>query len=363
MSPPRWITLPERAPHPRRLDLALLDALARMTPPLTPSRRQVQALIEGGALRLDGQAQRRPSLRVEAHARLELLDSTLESLRGSTESGSTESGRTAQAKAARAQPSPEPSHTLTPDHILYEDEAILALEKPAGLPSHQTLDPGRDHVIAALTRLLRARGEDSPYLALHHRLDVDTTGVMVVARAKRANAALARAFAQRHARKTYLAAVQWLRPQDALTTPWPWIIQDHLAYDEQAERMTRVLARGDWAKTTCALLGLAPGTGVGLVAARPHTGRRHQIRAHLSLEGAPLLGDLRYGGPARDARGLPYGRVMLHAHQLTLEHPLSGQRLTLTSPAPADLVAACGLGLERMQIDAKLRLAGLDELD
>lgn len=212
------------------------------------------------------------------------------------------------------------------DHLLYEDEALIAVAKPAGTPVHATLDPKRDHLVAALSRWLAARDGAVGYLTLLHRLDVDTSGVVVLARSPEANLILSKAFAERTAHKTYLA----LTAVPALLPPSTWTVRNHLA-NKKNRPVAAVRSGGDPAHTEFALLHAAQ--AALLVQARPHTGRRHQIRVHLADAGMPILGDEDYGMHGKS--GAP--RLMLHAWRLELAHPVSGAQWTLTCPIPADM--------------------------
>jgi 23S rRNA pseudouridine1911/1915/1917 synthase len=206
--------------------------------------------------------------------------------------------------------------------IVYEDDWVLAIDKPVGLPSSPTRDPNRDNVLAAARRYLDG------YAAIHHRLDLDTTGVMVLAKHKRANKGLARAFRERLARKTYLAVV--MCPGDALRAGQGWSMENHLRRDPNLPksapaRFIAVHAGGDYAKTRFDVVDVGPNRA--LIACFPETGRTHQIRAHLSECGFPIVGDEQYGGEG-DAP------MFLHAWKLELPHPVTGEELELEAPVP-----------------------------
>lgn len=224
---------------------------------------------------------------------------------------------------------------LSLDHILYEDDALMIVSKPAGLPSQATRDPQRAHLLGELAALLTGRDGEPPYLALHHRLDVETSGAIALARAPHANAALMRAFQHRLAAKVYIALCH------APTTPLPAGRHDHLAPQRglsknAPQRMTSVRSGGDYAHT--ALRVITSGDHHIEVEARPSTGRRHQIRAHLGALGAPLLGDPLYGGLTH-LQQIAIPRVMLHAARLTLPHPITGEPIEVCAPEPDDMRA------------------------
>jgi 23S rRNA-/tRNA-specific pseudouridylate synthase len=209
----------------------------------------------------------------------------------------------------------EAMELLTHD-ILYEDEWLLVLAKPAGLLQ-------RDGHIG--------------YLGLQHRLDVETSGLLVFARREDANRPLSQAFAERRTEKVYLAVTA--RPG---TLPQqPWSVRDHLAPNKRGHPpMVSVRSGGDPAWTDFVLRDVAE--RALLIEARLHTGRRHQIRVHLSGLGMAILGDRDYG-PATASLA---PRVLLHAWKLALAHPHTGAALAWRCPPPLDFrTAALHLGL------------------
>lgn len=208
-------------------------------------------------------------------------------------------------------PDLEPPATTPAPTILYADEDLLAVDKPAGLPMHANLDESRPHLVGLL-------GE--PYLGIHQRLDRDTSGVVVFARSLRANAGLARQFEQRLVRKSYHAL--------AVRRPCPKEWRESRPLGDPARKGGPVtVGRGKPAETLFRVLRTLP--AALLIEARPLTGRKHQIRAHLAAAGLPLLGDPLYGGP-------PGPRALLHACRLELAHPVTGEPLVLESPYPED---------------------------
>lgn len=220
--------------------------------------------------------------------------------------------------------------------ILYEDDWVIAVHKPSGLPTQGTVDPNRDHLVAALTRLLTARDGRVPYLGLHHRLDRDTSGIVILARAKKANRGLTDAFRDRLAKKTYWALSQKVEePGHAFFKGGKWEVDNHLARERGggSHRQRSVHSGGDKAQTDFVLLEVAGDRA--LVEASPRTGRTHQIRVHLSEGGLPILGDLLYKGPGR-VDGKKVGRVMLHAYRLVIPHPITGELLTVECSPPRD---------------------------
>jgi 23S rRNA (cytosine1962-C5)-methyltransferase len=195
--------------------------------------------------------------------------------------------------------------------ILHKDATLLVVDKPAGMPS-QAADPS--HPDDLVTRL-RAFGE--PYLGVHQRLDQDTSGVMVLARAKEANAPLAAEFEGRHVEKRYLAAVErWPRGRDKVT------LREHLTTEKDRKpklAITHVRVRARHQNRALLELTL-------------ETGRMHQARIQLANAGAPIAGDVLYGGP-------PAPRLLLHAHTLGFNHPATKKPVSFTAPVPPEFDA------------------------
>jgi 23S rRNA pseudouridine1911/1915/1917 synthase len=243
--------------------------------------------------------------------------------------------------------------------ILYEDEWLVAVAKPPGIPTEGSFLASRDSLHAAVRRFLATRdgmaldvsaaaknGDDGlPYLGLHHRLDRDTSGVVLFTKRQEANAAVHEAFASRAAHKVY----------HALAGP-PQLSSKHLNPLETRFEVSGLMARTS-PKSAAAKWGLVQTRGLpsstsfivesssrdGVVLqAEPHTGRTHQIRVHAASVGLPLYGDTLYGGSSR-LRGTLASRVMLHASLLALPHPVHGGILTLTAPEPDDFILFMGL--------------------
>ena len=236
-----------------------------------------------------------------------------------------------------------------PARVLYADERIVVLDKPAGL----SLATRRSEPGAAAARLIAALGgaeradhalaADS--LLLVHRLDVGTSGVVLLARDEDAHRALVRAFSERRVAKTYLALV-WGRPRPA-EGRWTW----PLVLDRRDRRRMTVSEDGTPAVTDYAVAG--HGRHASLVTLAPATGRTHQLRVHLAHAGHPIVGDDLYGGPRHRAvrepglrRLLDPGHPLLHAWRLHIPETGAGRELIVSAPLPADFEAALeGLGI------------------
>ena len=213
--------------------------------------------------------------------------------------------------------------------IVYEDESVIVLDKPAGLVVHPgsgnrdgTLQNALLHHDPALAAIPRA--------GIVHRLDKDTSGLMVVARTEAAHTSLVRQLAARTVSREYLALARGDLAQ-AMTIDAP--IGRH-----PTQRTTMaVVAKGKPARTHVEIIERF-GTAT-LVRCRLETGRTHQIRVHLAAIGHPLVGDPAYGG-RRSPAGVPaFARQALHATRLALVHPATGRSVRFDAPAPADLAA------------------------
>jgi 23S rRNA pseudouridine1911/1915/1917 synthase len=224
--------------------------------------------------------------------------------------------------------------------VVWEDEHLLAVDKPAGLVVHPTWGHRRGTLLNGLLWQARDWAQEGLRPRLVHRLDKDTSGLLLVAKSRAAHAGLARALQRRQVAKTYLA-VAWGRPAAARGRVDAAIGRDPL----DPKRRVAGAADGRPSVTDWELLadGEVAGRAVALLCCRPLTGRTHQIRVHLAAAGLPLVGDPLYGSGA-DAALLQ--RQALHAWRLQLAHPVSQGPLELTAPPPADLcrlLAAAGL--------------------
>jgi 23S rRNA pseudouridine1911/1915/1917 synthase len=211
--------------------------------------------------------------------------------------------------------------------ILHEDGWLVAIDKPAGLASQPRREPAPGELAACelLALQLALRDGTRQNLALFHRLDRITSGVMVFPRHHQASAALAATWRAGRAEKRYLAVVCG-DPGDR-----PVVVERALARDRLSPGRVRADRRGDPATTRVARL--AQVGALALVEARPLTGRMHQVRVHLAELGGPVAGDTLYGG------GHDVVRPLLHAWRLALPHPRDGHRLELLAPLPADMAA------------------------
>ncbi|MDR3554470.1 MAG: pseudouridine synthase [Syntrophobacteraceae bacterium] len=211
------------------------------------------------------------------------------------------------------------SYEIDPARVIFRDRFLLAYDKEAGIPSQQLPFDAYNNVFAALLRHLSAGKEGERYAALHHRLDMETSGLLVFALDRKANEPLGRAFQERKVKKEYLAWVEGFPPNDS------WTSEAEIGKVGGKYKAVRT-GEGKQARTVFRVLGRKEGRS--LVLASPLTGRTHQIRIHLGLAGHPVAGDRAYGAK-------PDSRLYLHAWRLTLKHPVSGKELKIEAPVPA----------------------------
>ena len=313
----------------QRLDRFLAAHLPEM------SRNRIQSLMEGGLVLVDGEA-RKPSHRVAA--------------------GENVTIGVPPPPAAGVEPE------AIPLDILYEDDDLAVINKPAGMIVHPGAGVQHGTLVAALLHHFGgARGLSSVGAPLRpgivHRLDKDTSGAIVVARTDAAHAKLATAFSNRQIEKQYIALLHGRPRGESGRIDLP-IARDLVRRSRMTTRRREGRdARTDWR-------ALAHFGNFTLVEADIHTGRTHQIRVHFSALGCPVVGDTVYGAPHEERVGKqvlpPLERNFLHAARLVFTHPRTNQRLEFRAPLPAELGAylrAVGEATHAMPgaIDAALR--------
>ncbi len=280
----------------RRLDKVLRDRVPDL------SRTEGKRLIEAGQVQVDGRP-RKPAYRVELGERVTIV-----------------------------LPTDDPEPSLVPEDmsldILYEDPHLLAVNKPAGLVVH----PGPGHPRGTLVNALLAH---HPPIAdvgrpdragIVHRLDKETSGVMVIAKTEAALEGLQEQFRKRAVRKAYLALVN-----DRVQPP-EGIIEVPLGRDPNDRQKMAPTPEGRYSRTRYRVIRLFPKHT--LLEARPYTGRTHQVRVHLSWLGHPIVGDTVYG---RRREPLLKDRHFLHASRLILAHPETGEEMCFEASLPVDL--------------------------
>ena len=229
-------------------------------------------------------------------------------------------------------PPPKPSTAVAQDipiNVVYQDAELVVIDKPAGLAAH----PGPGHPDQTLVNGLLALcpdiqgigGEIRPGIV--HRLDKDTSGLMIAAKTESAHHNLSQQIKNRAVEKGYLALVE------GVPSPESGVIDAPIGRDLRRRTRMAVTAGGRESRTGYRLLERAG--RYSLLELQLHTGRTHQARVHLAWLGHPLVGDAVYG---KRSPLLP--RHFLHAHRLAFAHPATGQPLEFRSPLPADLLAA-----------------------
>ena len=222
--------------------------------------------------------------------------------------------------------------------IIYEDDALLVIDKPAGIAVHG----GSGVSFGVIEQIRRARPE-ARYLELVHRLDKDTSGLLMIAKKRSALVKLHEAIRNDHPKKIYLALGVGKLPNDSFHVKLPLFKYT----GAQGEKMVRVSEDGQSAHTIFRVLNrfsndLLHQVGLShltLVQATLKTGRTHQIRVHLQSQHCPIAGDERYGDyqANKHLQKLGLKRMFLHAAELHLDHPLTGEKLILKAPLPQDL--------------------------
>jgi len=281
---------------PGRLDAVLTAALG-------VPRADVQRAIAAGRVTVDGEV-RRKSHRLAGGERVD-----------------------ADVEGAISPPS-EPD----PVKVVFQDDHLLVVSKPAGLITHPTASRRSGTLVNRLMGLgvphSSLGGSDRPGIV--HRLDAGTSGLMIVAKDDAAHAALSDMFRRHAVERVYLALVRGSVEHDEFLIDAPLErrgsrIRARASGGRQAATSVTVLDRFDWST---------------FVEARPRTGRTHQIRVHLAAVGHPILGDRAYGGGGDLAARLGLTRPFLHSWRIAFDHPITGARIELEDPLPEDLAAA-----------------------
>ena len=280
-------------------------ALSRMT---GLSRSRVGELCALGSVRLDG-ARVGKSERVGAGAMVE-----------------------ADLPAPRA---PEPAATPVEGlGLLYEDEDIVVVDKPAGVAAHPSMGWDGPDVLGALKamRVRVATSGAAERQGIVSRLDVGTSGVMIVAKGEQAYSVLKRAFREHDVDKVYHALVQGHLDPSSGTIDAP------IGRHPGRQWRMAIVDGGRESVTHYDVVELMPAACLAQV--RPQTGRTHQIRVHMAAVGHPCVGDAAYGADPRLSGRTGLARQWLHARELALAHPITGERMAFRSPYPDDLVHA-----------------------
>ncbi len=290
-----------------RLDVYLLEAGG-----LALSRRKIRQVIDVGGVYVNKKRIRVASRAVQHgdHVRVEYSEAALKQLKGA-------------AVAFR------------PDDLLLDQDGLFAVNKPPGMPSQATRDQSIMHVVPCLVALMKEQGRTpAAPLVLVHRLDKETSGVLLVAANNNVATWLTEQFRERHVKKTYLAVCynipswQEFTERSALSE-----------IDKRSGDVRPVRAGGRSALTQFRVLARTHEHGVCLIECRPETGRSHQIRVHLAMNGFPIVGDKRYGTGHRRELGPALAELsalhhLLHAYHLEFQPLPNAPRLKLSAPLP-----------------------------
>lgn len=319
----------------RRLDVFLRAELAQAIlasiehasiEPL--SNAKIRRMIVAGAVSVDGQQIRRPAY--------ELLRRQTICVDFDTE------------KFFFEKQADDIAFDMTAADVLYEDSDLIPVNKPAFLSTEKTIvgEEKRDSLHAALVRYLQAKSNlrNPPYVGIMHRLDRETSGVILFTKTRAVNAAVHEMFEKHRVQKIYRAVCTvagkpgYPRKSGTVEAGSEFFVENHI------ERISPKSARAKWgalnakngglyARTDFTVLGhgVISGRPVVTIEARPLTGRTHQIRVHLASAGMPILGDVLYGAPE-------YKRTMLHAECLTFQRPVSGNTITVRAPLPDEFL-------------------------
>jgi len=217
-----------------------------------------------------------------------------------------------------------------PLDVIYEDDVLLVVNKPAGMVVHPALGHTSGTLVnAVLARCPQVAEVGGPERAgIVHRLDKDTSGLILIAKDEPTRAALQRQFKRRQVVKTYLALVEdQVQPREG-------IIEAPVGRDKRQRKKMAVVRRGRQARTTYRAVEYFPYHT--LLEVRPHTGRTHQVRVHLAWMGYPIVGDAVYG---RRRQRLLSSRHFLHAARLRFTHPTTGEEIEFEAPLPPKLEA------------------------
>ncbi|MFV0359725.1 RluA family pseudouridine synthase [Tropicimonas sp.] len=310
---------------PDEADQRLDRWLRRRFPHLGQGR--IEKMCRKGEIRIDG-ARVKPSARVVA-------------------------GQVVRVPPLPEDDAPRPARTAIPDAdaqmirnaVLWRDDHIIALNKPPGLPTQG--GSGQTRHVDGLAEALRFGAVEKPRLV--HRLDKDTSGILLLARDRKVAGALAETFRARETRKIYWAAVAGVPAPRMGTIRFGLVKAQGHGGAGEGEKMHCVHPReidntpGAKRATTDYSVLSALGGRVRWVALVPVTGRTHQLRAHMAGIGHPVVGDGKYGGSGQENPGDGWGaglggeisrKLHLHARSLRLRHPVTGRMLTLTAPLP-----------------------------
>ncbi|HRK01865.1 MAG TPA: RluA family pseudouridine synthase [Oligoflexia bacterium] len=289
-----------------RLDQSVFLAAETQAPKATLSKSFIRKLIVAGGVYLNGKRCRVASRAVRGGERVDLyINSEL-------------------ASSSVARP---PEKTLPALRVLYEDEAVICFDKPAGLPTQPTVDDARANLFEMAKKLVQKKDGPGAYLGLHHRLDRDTSGVMLLTRDSKFNTFIADQFKEHLCTKIYVAVLEGSlsKQSDRIET-----FMAEVGRVGKIAKFGNVKSGGKKAITEYTVL--QRNSRFSLVELKILTGRTHQIRVHMSSLGHPVVGDFLYGSKPEYCKKA--GRHFLHAHSLEFTHPVTKNQILVESPVP-----------------------------
>ena len=275
--------LEETARKPVRLD--------RLAKAMNVPEAAFRTAVELGGIHVNGRRVRDPRFPVPAGARVSICHSE-----------------------------PPPDFTFDPGWIIHEDDALIVFNKPSGMTKQGTRCFDVGHLYAFAGEYIGG------YVGLHHRLDRETSGVVIMSKDRNVNKSLADQFAGRTVDKEYRAVVHG-------------VIGEACTLDAPIGRIAGLQPVRHWVDVPDAkpaetrICPLRTGDTFSLISAHPKTGRTHQVRVHLAATGHPIVGDAFYNSNEA-MRSL---RVLLHCYEMTLDHPITGDRITFEAPVPQDM--------------------------
>jgi RluA family pseudouridine synthase len=322
----RYHTRVPSAVRKERLDHFLLQWLPNaMGKPL--SRTELKTLLAEGAVYVNRHRQKNGMTEVYSGAVIEVYH---------------DPDRIAHAGGARLVDS-----RLDPARVLFEDEWLIVVDKPAGLPTQPTLDPGRANLFDLVRKYLSGRtGNEATYAGLHHRIDKDTSGLVLFTKREDANRGVSLLFSEHRIEKTY-QCLCWRRPgSPPFEKGTGFEVRNFLGKVGESngkKKYGAVDSGGDSAITRFSPVQTF--RDMYWLQAMPETGRTHQIRVHCSESGFPILGDPLYF-PENILPLTQVPRLMLHAAGQRFVHPMTGDEIRIEAPLPPEFSSTLSQGKE-----------------
>ncbi len=218
-------------------------------------------------------------------------------------------------------------YEIAPENILYEDPWIICYRKEPWIPTQGLVCDDYNNLFSALKRFITSRDENDAYLGMHHRLDMETSGVVLFTKSKKINRDIHYQFKNARIQKTYNALIEGI-PDFVSLTLTTYIARRNSSYVCTAHGPGKIAITDFTVRKSLSYYSL--------IEAKPHTGRTHQLRLQLSFIKHPVVGDTRYGSTLANR----FPRIMLHAHSLVFFHPAHKKMMKITSPFFDDMEKA-----------------------